>query len=112
MQLHSRTGHLEVFRCDSCGWEAAGTFTPAADVAGWAVELERCQIRLDAPVTGTRELVAIRKLFPELANRSIAELKNQLGTGASLGFRSRGVAEELESEARENGISLLLEPVK
>lgn len=110
--FNRREGHMEVFKCDSCGWEAAGTFSPAADVARFEYELEPFRIRLASAVSGAREISVVRRLFPEQADSSISELKRQLCEGAILGIRSRRVAEGLQLEARAAGVELTLEQVE
>lgn len=103
-------GHMEVFRCSACGCEVAGTSYPAGDVPRLEYELEPFRIGL-AQAAGIEDIAVLRRLFPELADRSISDLKSTLRQGHNLGIRPRREAERLQLEAQEAGIALTLELV-
>ena len=101
---------MEVFKCESCGWEVASTSFPSADVPRLEYELTPFDVRLGQQVSSAHDISVMRSLFPELAERSIADLKDRLRVGESLGIRSRREAERLQLEARSDGIVLIVEP--
>lgn len=109
MQLSQRLGHVEVFRCESCGWEAAGTFFPASELAHLEHAALPVAIRLKAVSPSVREIMVVRQLLPEYAGRPVAELRSVLRGGAVLCARPQAAAEELQRRARGLGLELLLE---
>jgi Zn ribbon nucleic-acid-binding protein len=109
MVLRERRGHMEVYRCQACGWEAAGTSSPASEVPRLEKDLMMFRLRLATQQPGLLEAKVLRQLLPEYADRSIAELKTSLRQGDVVCTRPRRAAAELQRQARELGVELLLE---
>jgi hypothetical protein len=106
-------GHLEVFRCRSCGAETAGTaYYLEHDLFPEAYLLVgvRLRARWRGEVPSWRELAALRHVFPALTHEPIGEFAARLRGGEP--FVSEPVtpteADRLIAEARAR--ALVLEP--
>jgi hypothetical protein len=76
--LVERRGHLEVHRCRRCGAEQAGTAIYPDDVPAYLYVGVRLRAKWRGEVPSWSEIVALRCLVPELADRSVTDLAAHL----------------------------------
>jgi hypothetical protein len=105
------TGDLEHLRCTNCSWELVSTIYRNVDVA--VPELFRATLRWNDGRVSVREAMAAKQLIPELNDISIAWLLQRFRESATadLGIMRRPAALELQMKAKQQGLSVILEPL-
>jgi hypothetical protein len=112
--LLSTLGHMEIYRCSSCGEETFAMVVPGAELEQMLglhdtrEVIVRTLWKQGAP--SASELKALRELVPELAEVSVAELiRRSSGGYLVVGTFRRWEAERLAGAAAARGLALLIE---
>ena len=110
--LMDTRGHVELFACRQCGYEAGGTVFRLSDIPSMP-ESVALLVRWKAERPSVTELRTLRRTFSQFRDVSIKELLATLGEGptAPLGRFPRPIAEELRRGAHANGLLLDIVPV-
>lgn len=100
-------GHLEVYRCPSCGNEVTLTASYSDDLPRQA-SLRTVKIRLDRSSVAADTIRAIRTISPEFQEMSLSELKKNMSALDEITIYdlTDDAAEELADRASKVGLDV------
>jgi hypothetical protein len=106
-----RCGDLEMLRCTQCSWRLGSTVYQQP----LFIRPEEFHVRLkwEGDQVSLKEVMAAKKTIPvfrDMAVPKILELLRQSPT-YNLGTFNRHIALQLQENAKEHGLSIILEPV-
>jgi hypothetical protein len=112
-------GHLELIRCDGCGWTQTSTVYPESEVAliDESPELVAVQINWSSQSDAGKQVALARQLFEQLGNIPLSKVLQlaKESENFSLGVFPMPIAIDMEERAKAKGISVSfvkIEPAK
>lgn len=110
--LAESRGHLEVYRCATCGFEAGSTVYGTHDIPPQP-ESVALSVLWKTGHARAEEIHALRATFPEFRDVNVTELLATVGKRplVRVGVYPRPFAEELGRQARARGLSVDIAPI-
>jgi hypothetical protein len=103
-------GHLEMIRCDHCGWTQSSSIYPESDVAliDESPESVIVQINWSSEKQSGGEVVRARQLFEQFGDIPLSQLLQQAKQSRTytLGTYPIPIAIDLQERAKANGITV------